>query len=422
MKVLREAVLCIKVNAVKVRQAAYEVVLSVGRALMRWQPGDPGAAVQELVSNLTAGFIGGPYAVSCTILALSTVLHEFKGSYKSDVLYSIMEAVQIVISSPNREIVQAALYFVRMLFVILGPEELSEHLDRLVPNLCSMSEDCQKHFRLKLRDIFAKLIRKFGYENIAGLLPASYRKMASNIRKVEERKKRKRERARDLQSEDEGDGGDSVAVGRGATKGIEQILQDSSEDEWEDKNAEQPRRKNQTAAPVWIEEQGEDDIVDFLDTSAGKQITSTNPKAVPKKKSKCPFEIGKDGRLLIVDPESTEKKDESSEAEEGASDLLEALSHYTNRKRKAGCDMDAGEGTSKMANSAGPSKKRKVDKTSDGDAKKGNLEPYAYLPLSRMSLNKRFKKKPQAFKKLLWAAQKGAKKGQKKAARIKKKV
>lgn len=381
MKVLREAVLCIKVNAVKVRQAAYEVVLSVGRALMRWQPGDPGAAVQELVSNLTAGFIGGPYAVSCTILALSTVLHEFKGSYKSDVLHSIMEAVQIVISSPNREIVQAALYFVRMLFVILGPEELSEHLDRLVPNLCSMSEDCQKHFRLKLRDIFAKLIRKFGYENIAGLLPASYRKMASNIRKVEERKKRKRERARDLQSEDEGDGGDSVAVGRGATKGIEQILQDSSEDEWEDKNAEQPRRKNQTAAPVWIEEQGEDDIVDFLDTSAGKQITSTNPKAVPKKKSKCPFEIGKDGRLLIVDPESTEKKDESSEAEEGASDLLEALSHYTNRKRKAGCDMDAGEGTSKMANSAGPSKKRKVDKTSDGDAKKGNLEPYAYLPL-----------------------------------------
>lgn len=423
MKVLREAVLCIKVNAAKVRQAAYDVVLCVGRALIRWQPEDSGAAVQELVSTLTAGLIGGPYVVSCTILALSTVLYEFKGSYSSEVLYNIMEAVQIVISSPNREIVQSALYFVRMLFVILSTEELSEHLGTLVPNLCCLSEDCQKHFRLKLRDIFVKLIRKFGYENIAALLPVSYRKMASNIRKIEERKKRKRERTRNLPSEDEDDEASSVAVARGATEGIEQILQDSSEDEWEDEGDEEPRRrKNRRAAPVWIEEQGEDDIVDFLDTSAGKQIIATNPKQAPKKKGKCPFEVTKDGRLLIVDPESTEKKDELSEAEEAASELLDAISHYKDRKRKAGRDVDAGEGTSKAASAAGPSKKRKVEKASDGDAKKGNLEPYAYLPLSRMSLNKRFKKKPQAFKKLLWAAQKGAKKGQKKAARKKKRV
>lgn len=75
-----QAVLCTKVNAAKVQQAAYEVVLTVGKALIRWQPEDPGAAIKELVSQLTAGFTGGSYLVSCTILALSTALYEFKGT------------------------------------------------------------------------------------------------------------------------------------------------------------------------------------------------------------------------------------------------------------------------------------------------------------------------------------------------------
>ncbi|XP_075532514.1 RRP12-like protein [Dermacentor variabilis] len=424
---LHEAVLCTKVNAAKVRQAAYEVVLTVGKALIRWQPEDPGAAIKELVSQLTAGFTGGSYLVSCTILALSTALYEFKGIYSNDVLNAVVEAVEIVMASHNREIVQAALYFVRMLFVILSTEELAQHLTKLIPNLCSMSEDCRKHFRMKLRDIFVKLIRKFGYENIIGLLPEPYRKLAVKIRKVEKRKKRKKdEKSREYQSKEKHD--DDVASSSGilgpsgATEGIEQILQDSSEDESDDSDEKIPAsRKGKKAAPAWIEEQGEDDIVDFLDKSAGKQILSTDPKAPPKSKGKCPFEMTEDGRLLILDPEAgkVDKDEPASDTEEAANDLLEALSHYKTKKRKAPLDTNGGEGTSGAGSGTRPSKKKKTDKTSDGDARKGKLEPYAYVPLNRMSLNKRFKKKPAAFKRLLSAAQKGARKGQKtRAARV----
>uniref|UniRef100_A0A023GCH0 Hipothetical protein n=1 Tax=Amblyomma triste TaxID=251400 RepID=A0A023GCH0_AMBTT len=422
---LREAVLCIKVNAAKVRQAAHEIVIGVGKALVRWQPEDPDAAVTELVSQLTAGFTGGSYLVGCTILALATALYEFKGTYSKDVLNGVMEAVQIVISSPNREVVQAALYFVRMLFVILSAEELSEHLQTLVPNLCSMSEDCRKHFRLKLRDIFAKLIRKFGYENVVGLVPESYRKLAVRIRKLEQRKKRKR-KSRELQDTEEDDVPSSAAPGKAIVEGIEQILQSSSDDE-SDEDGDEIRgsRKTKVSAGAWIEEQGEDDIIDFLDTSAGKQILSTDPKAVPKSKGKCPFEITKDGRLLIVDPESAkaQKKNEpASDTEEAANDLLEALSHYKTKKRKMPSDADDVGETSGTRSGAVPPKKKKADKATDGDARKGKLEPYAYVPLSRTSLNKRFKRKPAAFKRLLAAAQKGANKGQKKrAANLKKK-
>uniref|UniRef100_A0A1S4KT99 Uncharacterized protein n=1 Tax=Ixodes scapularis TaxID=6945 RepID=A0A1S4KT99_IXOSC len=133
--VLSEAVLCVKVNANKVRQAALEVILGVGKAFVRWQLEDPSGAIKDLLSQLTAGFTGSAYLVSCTVLALSNVLHQFKGQYSPEVLKSIIGAVDILMGSHNREIVQAALYFVRMLFVILDSQELSMNLQHLVRTL-----------------------------------------------------------------------------------------------------------------------------------------------------------------------------------------------------------------------------------------------------------------------------------------------
>ncbi|KAM7284320.1 hypothetical protein ISCGN_001414, partial [Ixodes scapularis] len=64
-----------------------------------------------------------------------------------------------------------------------------------------ISGDIQKHFRIKLRNIFVKLIRKFGYETIVGMLPETHRKLVSNIRKVEERKKRRKQQHGDHDEE-----------------------------------------------------------------------------------------------------------------------------------------------------------------------------------------------------------------------------
>ncbi|CAN8023876.1 unnamed protein product [Ixodes persulcatus] len=428
--VLSEAVLCVKVNANKVRQAALEVILGVGKAFVRWQLEHPSGAIKDLLSQLTAGFTGSSYLVSCTVLALSNVLHQFKGQYSPEVLKGIIGAVDILMGSHNREIVQAALYFVRMLFVILDSQELSLNLQHLVSRLCSISGDIQKHFRIKLRNIFVKLIRKFGYETIVGMLPETHRKLVSNIRKVEERKKRRKQQHgdHDAESGNEDLEKDEIAAAKTGTEGIEEILQDTSDEE--DSDDEVDRRKKKKAlrksTRAWIEEQGENDIVDFLDASAGKKITSTDPKSAPKKKGKCSFDVTEDGRLLIVDERLKPRKKEgsASDVEEDANDLLEALSHYKqNPKRRQSTDLSAGEGTSgtsRAGESAPPKKRKAADaKGASGDTKKGRFEPYAYVPMNRKALNKRFKKS-QEFKNIIKAAQKGAKKGQKKAGRAKK--
>lgn len=423
--VLSEAVLCTKVNANKVRQAAFEVILGVGKAFVRWQPVDPNGAIKDLVSQLTAGFTGSPYLVSCTVLALTSVLHEFKGQYSLEVLKNVIGAVDILMGSCRRQVIQAALCFVRMLFVILDHQELSMNLEHLVSRLCSISGDMQKHFRVKLRNIFVRLIRKFGYESIVGMLPKTHRKLVSNIHKAEERKKRRKQQ-RGVQATGSGDEdleNHETAALKAGTEGIEEILLDTSDEEDSDNEVDRKKalRKNTRA---WIEEQGENDIVDFLDASAGKKITSTDPESAPKKKGKC-FDVTEDGRLLIVDEQSMSgyKGESSSDSEEDADGLVDALSHYKNPKRRQSIDLSAGEGTSGMsrAGTSAPPKKRKAGdkKSASGDAKKGRFEPYAYVPMNRKTLNKRGKKS-QEFKNIVKAAQKGAKKGHKKAGHTKK--
>lgn len=59
--------------------------------------------------------------------------------------------------------------------------------------LCEMTEDCKRHFRLKVRDILTKLIRKYGFEIIANLVPTTdeiMHKRIKNIRKIETRKQK----------------------------------------------------------------------------------------------------------------------------------------------------------------------------------------------------------------------------------------
>lgn len=59
--------------------------------------------------------------------------------------------------------------------------------------LCNMTEDCKRHFRLKLRDVLDKFIRKYGSESLTQYVPAGdvimYRRLR-NLRKLNARKKR----------------------------------------------------------------------------------------------------------------------------------------------------------------------------------------------------------------------------------------
>ncbi|KDQ65326.1 RRP12-like protein [Zootermopsis nevadensis] len=76
-----------------------------------------------------------------------------------------------------------------------------------------MTEDCKHHFRLKTRNLFDRLVRKFGFETIVAIVPASdliTHKRLRNLRKIHSRKKKMQ--AKDAIDENESDLEESFSV------------------------------------------------------------------------------------------------------------------------------------------------------------------------------------------------------------------
>jgi len=97
------------------------------------------------------------------------------------------------LSSPNREIVKSILGFVKLAIHTLPVDLLRPHLKDLVPALLTWSHDHKNHFKVKVRHIFERILRRFSWEEVyscAGKEEAS--KVLINIKKRKERSKRKK--------------------------------------------------------------------------------------------------------------------------------------------------------------------------------------------------------------------------------------
>lgn len=107
------------------------------------------------------------------------------------------------LSSANREIVKSALGFVKLAVHTLPVDLVKPHLAELVPALLRWSHDHKNHFKAKVRHIFERMIRRYGWDDVygnAGEEEAS--KVLLNIKKRKERARRQKANAQE-ESEDE---------------------------------------------------------------------------------------------------------------------------------------------------------------------------------------------------------------------------
>jgi ribosomal RNA-processing protein 12 len=83
-----------------------------------------------------------------------------------------------------------------------------------VKSIVGMTEDCKHHFRLKTRNLFDRLVRKFGFDTIVAIVPASdviTHKRLRNLRKIQTKKKKNMQAKEDI-DENESDLEKSFAV------------------------------------------------------------------------------------------------------------------------------------------------------------------------------------------------------------------
>ena len=106
----------------------------------------------------------------------------------------ILSTMLVFLTSTNREIVKSILGFVKLVIHTLPADLIRPHLKDLVPALLSWSHDHKNHFKVKVRHIFERMLRRFTWEEIHSCAndEEASTKVLMNIKKRKERAKRKK--------------------------------------------------------------------------------------------------------------------------------------------------------------------------------------------------------------------------------------
>ncbi|XP_004409533.1 PREDICTED: RRP12-like protein isoform X2 [Odobenus rosmarus divergens] len=433
-----EVILCTKEVSVGARKNAFALLVEMGHAFLRFGPNQE-EALQRYLVLIYPGLVGPVTMVSCSILALTHLLFEFKGLMGTSTVEQLLENVCLLLASRTRDVVKSALGFIKVAGVVMDVAHLAKHVPLVMEAIGKLSDDMRRHFRMKLRNLFTKFIRKFGFELVKGLLPEGYHKVLTNIRKAEARAKRHRALNQAAMGEGQQEEEEEPAQGKGDS--IEEILADSEEEEEEGEEeersqAKEHRRLARQRSQAWLKEGGGDEPLNFLDPKVAQRVLATQPGPGRGKKKDHGFKVSADGRLIIREEEEGDAAAAKTEEEEGTkgedeemADLMEDMGVRSKKHQKLKHQKEADDEELEMppqyqaggsgihrpvAKKATPGAEYKAKKAKGDVKKKGRLDPYAYIPLNRTKLNCRKKVKLQGqFKGLVRAAQRGSQVGHK---------
>ncbi|XP_072293683.1 RRP12-like protein [Eucyclogobius newberryi] len=418
---LPEVIICTKEVSVGARKNAYSLLVEIGKAFLRFCS-DPNDAMDQYLVLLYAGLTGSVTMITCTVLALTRLVFEYKDSIEVCTMEQLLQNICLLLTSRTREIVKASLGFIKVILFVMDPKTLSSHVTAMMEGIGNIKNDVRRHFRTKLKNIFTRFIRKFGYDLVKSMLPAEHHKVLANIRKAEARSKRSKQAA-----EHQEDSDDEEDAPQNKAESIEDILAESDSDMSEDeaKPKKGQKKAGKAKAKAWLKEGEDDDPLNFLDPKVSQRVLATNPELKKSTKKEHGFKVTSDGRLIIRDEEEDNVKTKDGEMD----DILEEAgvkSKKTQKRRFKDDNFDeemdiepelkykaGGSGIHRqLGKDTGAEYKSKKGK---GDMKqKGKLDPYAYIPLKKAQLNRRKRAKLQGqFKGMVRGAQKGALTGKK---------
>ncbi|NXG17389.1 RRP12 protein, partial [Grallaria varia] len=424
-----EVILCTKEVSVGARKNAFMLLVEMGHAFIRFGP-TPEEAMQRFLLLIYVGLTGSVTMISCTVLALTRLFFEFKDHLEFSVVEQLLQNICLLLASRTRDVVKAALGFLKVTLLLVDTKLLAKHVQAMLEAVGNLSDDMRRHFRMKLRNLFIKFIRKFGFELVKGLLPAEYHKVLVNIRKAEARNRKQRALKRAAADADEEEA--PPAQPRGDS--MEEILADSEDEEEEEEERQRSkewRKHARQKGQAWLKEGEEDEPLNFLDPNVSQRVLATKPGPKRSRGVSHDFQVSEDGRLIIHEEEEEEEvdDDEAKGADEEIADVLQDVGLRSKKSQKRRFreepdDEEAEAGTCSQYRAGGSGIHRQLSKEpafgaeyrskkGKGDVKKkGHLDPYAYIPLNRSKLNRRKRAKMQGqFKGLMKGAQRGAKAG-----------
>ncbi|KAG2015784.1 hypothetical protein CC2G_009019 [Coprinopsis cinerea AmutBmut pab1-1] len=425
-----EAVLGTKEPSEKARLEAFELIVSMGRKMNEGgvvkrsmidgmdedDAPDAVASMEEFMTMMAGGLAGAsPHMISATITAISRLVFEFKDTISTTMHSEILSTILVFLSSANREIVKSALGFVKLAIHTLPIDILRSQLKEIVSSLLNWSHDHKNHFKVKVRHIFERLLRRFDFDEVyACVADQEAAKVLVNIKKRKDRAKRKK-----AAREEEEDGHMPAPVSKPvAGDAFEDVLYGSESELEDDEEDEAPAaqtkssKKRGDVSHVRLRVD-DDDPTDLLQGISSKVTNAAPDRRRKPGQDASRFKTDDDTGKMVIDDEDSE--DEVAQTHVAAHDVAgsaykESLTSVdgfirgpngrikfnkdTKKRRRQNEDEDVEmEDADEVMAQSKAKKPRKKDeprlghefkaKKAGGDVKKKGMDPYAYLPLGQ---------------------------------------
>ncbi|MEQ2188859.1 hypothetical protein GOODEAATRI_019278 [Goodea atripinnis] len=116
---LPEVIICTKEVSVGARKNAYSLLVEIGSAFVRF-------------CGNKKGLTGSVTMITCTVLALTRLVFEYKDSIEVSIMEQLLQNICLLLSSRTREVVKAALGFIKVILFIMDPKALGSHVTIMV--------------------------------------------------------------------------------------------------------------------------------------------------------------------------------------------------------------------------------------------------------------------------------------------------
>ena len=297
-------------------------------------------------------------------LMVITLLFDILTSKITDI--ELRQLLNLIYTPRNSQpMVRSVVTFSKVLMRNKTSDELLPLLPFIMGWLKELNVNLKKSCRLVIRELIIRLVKKFGLETINKLIPEDLAKVLKNIRKKELRKKSKK-------TEDD----------------MEDMLDDQTNDYSDDEEGDEDELQVQHKKSRM---QMEEDMDDFDLLSGVKTVPVVAKKKVEEKEDDG-ISFGPDGKLVIRDISKKRKRDDDDDDDEEEEEEIPTVKQETRKASMAYKHGGKGIHRDPRAKDLGMKTGNQYkSKRAKGDVKKKDqsVDPYAYFPLLKSSLNKR---------------------------------
>lgn len=194
--------------------------------------------LQRLFSRILAGVASQtPRMVSAAVMALARLTFEFASELQV-IAAELLPPVCTLLQSKAREVIKAALGFLKVIALRVPVDLVTPHLPLIVQGVLVWAEDSKNKFKLKVRRLIERLCKRCGYEAVAAAWPETDEKLLAAVRKGMARAAREKRGGGEAAGSDGGESGASRArTARASEWGHSQIFSDDDMGGGEDGDA-----------------------------------------------------------------------------------------------------------------------------------------------------------------------------------------